>query len=231
MNLFKFLGVYLYYQGITTKYFIKNLFKKQDNILECYGKIIKFMKTDFEYGDQLPELSQENCIFLCNHRSSADFFIDGYLTQGAAYLGLIKAFLYFPGPCLYAYHCKSMILFVKCNLNRDELYEKTLKMLQHKSIIIYPEGSRNLGKYPLPLKKGFIKMAYNNNIPIQIIITQNKELVFTEHKINANFGVTCKTGRSTVLYPKEYPNLESWIEVVETSWNEQWNRVKPLKEN
>ena len=47
----------------------------------------------------------------------------------------------------------------------------------HKPLIVYPEGTRNLTERALPLKTGGIQAAYELSVPVQIIITRNKEQV------------------------------------------------------
>jgi hypothetical protein len=224
MNLLFFVS-YLYFQAVTLKHLAKSLLGLGEDAMDCYEQIAHFTNTSIRYLEPLPDLSRENCIFLCNHRSGADFFVDGYLTGGAAYIGLAKAFFYFPGPCLYAYRLNSMILFARSTLSREQLYRKTLEMLQSKSIIIYPEGERNLKDRSLPLKKGFIKLAYENGVPVQVVITRNKEEIFNERKVEAQRGVSCLTGRSGVLRPSDHSTLEEWIQAVESTWDQQWSLI------
>jgi len=47
----------------------------------------------------------------------------------------------------------------------------------HKPLIVYPEGSRNLTDASLKLKTGALQAAYELGVPIQVVITANKEQV------------------------------------------------------
>ena len=47
-----------------------------------------FFKIRFRiHPESEPLYRQSQCVYVCNHRSFADFFIDGYLTDNSAYIG------------------------------------------------------------------------------------------------------------------------------------------------
>lgn len=50
-------------------------------------------------------------MFFSNHRSWADFFMDGYLTGGSSYLSRYGVILGVPGPCLTGYLFNFVMFF------------------------------------------------------------------------------------------------------------------------
>ena len=46
-----------------------------------------------------------------------------------------------------------------------------------KPLIVYPEGTRNKRSVSRPLKTGAIQAAFDLNVPVQVLITTNKEHV------------------------------------------------------
>jgi 1-acyl-sn-glycerol-3-phosphate acyltransferase len=77
------------------------------------------------------------------------------------------------------------------------------------SIVIFPEGTRNLTQNPLiPFHNGAFKIAFETNHPILPV-------VFTHHRlINKPKTLELKPGKTLIhylepLYPKNYPDIES----------------------
>ena len=68
-------------------------------------------------------------------------------------------------------------------------------------------------------------IAYNNNLPIQIIITKNKEHIFSLKTMKCNFGVSLYTYRSQPIYPSKYNTKEEFFNEVINQWNVSWNIV------
>ena len=42
-------------------------------------------------------------------------------------------------------------------------------MLKKKSILLYPEGTRNTSNVSKPLKLGLIKLGYEQNVPFKLL--------------------------------------------------------------
>ena len=47
--------------------------------------------------------------------------------------------------------------------------------------------------------------AYSRQVPVQIVITANKEAVISEKDMSAHFGQTLVVGYSEVIHPKVRP--------------------------
>lgn len=170
------------------------------------------------------------CIYLTNHRSQSDFFIDIFLTNGrciliSRLLVIIYAFFYIP-ICLFS---KGLFIINKSNNNNKyDLFLKLDKFLvnnKRKSILVYPEGKRNLENYSLKLKKGFLLYSYEKKIPIQIFITKNKEKVYNERKIESEFNIELKTKYSKLIDPNKYNNFDDFYIEINNIWNNLWNDI------
>ena len=93
------------------------------------------------------------------------------------------------------------------------------------AIAVYPEGHRSTHGESLPLKRGMVKYAYSRNHPVQIIIGGNKEAILSEKHRVARFRQTVAVGFSEVLWPKDYPDFESFMAKVQSTWDAEWNEV------
>ena len=224
INLYNFIITYVYTQVCSSKYLIKSMIFGNNYNINCYTELMNFKQIKI-INVNIVKVNTNKCIYLCNHRDAADFFIDGYLTNGASYIGLIKTLFYFPFSVFLCLYNRCIILFLLKFSNRQKLFNTTKKMLETNSVIIYPEGSRNIENVSLPLRYGFIKFAYENNIPIQIIITKNKEHVFSAKMIKSYNNVVLYTSISEVIYPKDYYNVILWNSKIKETWDKHWNMV------
>ena len=173
------------------------------------------------------EIKKDKCIYLINHRSWADFWLDYDIVGGhSAYIArsLIKYIL--GGQALMPIVTKNIIFFNRDETkNRHKLYKKILDRLKIRNIILYPEGTRNTKDYSKPLKFGVIKLAYENNVPLQIIICKNKEKVFSLKKMEYNKNINCPYYVSKVIYPENFKKLDIFVKYIQNKWNESWNKI------
>ena len=93
------------------------------------------------------------------------------------------------------------------------------------AIAVYPEGHRSTKDESLPLKRGMIKYAYSRGHPIQIIIGANKETIISEKKFTARRNQTMAVGFSEVIWPKDYPDFEFFMNKIQETWEKEWNIV------
>lgn len=201
----------------------QNIFVYRD-IIEIYMKMLKLKNVCLLKTKDSCELYSGRCIYFCNHRSAADLFIDGYLTNCATYISLLKSLYLVPFATLAALYHKCIILFSYNFSSRKHLYQRAFDTLKYNSLIVYPEGTRNIQQKSLKLKHGFTKFAWVNNIPIQIIITTKKEDVLSFKLWKADNNVECTTTISDVLFPWNF-GLAEWINKVEDEWATQWSKV------
>jgi len=168
----------------------------------------------------------KNAMFLCNHRSWVDFFLDQLVCNSAAYLSRLLVIPACPMSSLYAWIGHSTWFFNrKKGVDRDALgkYIQSLWIERpSKGLIVYPEGTRNTSNEPLKLKTGVLKMAYDYKRPVQCVITTNKEIVASEKTFQFQRGVKCITSISSVLESEKYDSFESFVEAVRLSFQETW---------
>ncbi len=74
-------------------------------------------------------------------------------------------------------------------------------------LLYYGAGHRSCRAESLPLRRGMMHYAYGRQVPIQVVITANKEAVISEKHMSAHFGQTLLVGYSEVIDPKVTPGL------------------------
>ena len=87
----------------------------------------------------------------------------------------------------------------------------------HKNTLLYTVV-KNPEREKLPLKTGFLKFAYKNNIDIIISITFNKNKVFSEKKMLFNKNIELFNIQSNIINPKYYDNENLFIEEINKIW-------------
>ena len=192
-------------------------------------KIIRISENDIA--------RDKDIIYLTNHRSFADMFIDPMII---GYCGMFIArnlvALVFPFSFIVSKLTNNCIYINRENVGNIvkffKLVEDTRKKFTHLNIIVYPEGTRRPNSHlPCPLKKGFIYHSYNNNLPLQIFISKNKEKVINESKFTFNTGQTVFVSFSNVLSPnKEIETIEEYYARVQFVWNNIWMNAFSLNE-
>ena len=197
----------------------------------------KFM-TEFVMGVQLKLVGNRGlhkdgkCVYLCNHRAWADFFIDMYLTEGRGFI-LSRYLVVYVFP-LFAVPAMAVGAVFAFKRNKPGAHEELNKQLdQHREtysdytgIVVYPEGTRNIKPRALPLKRGLIKYTWSRQLDVQIIIAADKEHVLSQKRGSASYGVTVPVGYSPVIEAKKYVNdFEGFFAEIMKSWDEQWDLV------
>mmetsp|Transcript_16631 Transcript_16631/g.49747 ORF Transcript_16631/g.49747 Transcript_16631/m.49747 type:complete len:398 (-) Transcript_16631:469-1662(-) len=170
------------------------------------------------------------CIWLCNHRSWADFFVDVLTTQGdSQMLSRMAVALVFPMFMISVVIIRSVILFKRVAIRDKEGFNKMIDRMMARSPVnglnVYPEGHRSTAEESLPLRRGMLHYAYSRQMPVQIIITAGKEAVISEKDMSAHFGQTLLVGYSEMLHPKDYETPEAFFEAIQKSWSAEWQRV------
>lgn len=64
-----------------------------------------------------------------------------------------------------------------------------------------------------------MEVAFNNNTPCQVFLTDGKEDLLDEENFKANKHQKLVCCVSDVLYPSEYKTREEWFAAVEKTWN------------
>ena len=165
---------------------------------------------------------------LSNHRCFLDTCIDGYITDSigiARWLFLLGA----PFISLLSYIDNRVIFINRETYSRHHIYALCLLQInkyKSKRILFYPEGTRNTYTHlnsPEELKSyikfGLLKSIYEDKkYPVQLLISNNKELAFNEKNLTANYGVTIHTNISCAIHPKDYATDVAFFNEIVRVW-------------
>ena len=169
---------------------------------------------------------------LPNHRCALDFPLDCYITKstwvarGMAYLAssMLALLVYLDGRGIVIYRGKD---------KRNEIYSRMLSHIetQNKRICFWPEGTRNsyttlnskeeVRSY---LKYGLLKEIYfGKQFPVQLCISSNKEVAFSEKRLIAKRGVPITTVISKPIHPKYFETENAFYDEIARVWLDCWN--------
>ena len=209
--------------------------KKKEFKIKTHSKILNYSNCKIYRISEHKVSHLKNIIYLSNHRSWADFFIDNIVTEYCSkFISRIVVAYILP---LYVYICGYLItdamIFFKRGKTSISEFEKLIKhnQLNNKSgndILVYPEGTRRSGLYyACDLKKGLIYYAYKENCPIQFIISKNKENFLNEKKLTAEKNVNIFVHYSDVYYPDfiKYRSMQEFYDFINAEWKTTFNAV------
>lgn len=175
-------------------------------------------------------LKDEACLYLANHRSWADFFLDVVATGGRAQmLSRAAVAVAFPAFMLAVCVCRSVILFRRDNVKDFEAFNAMIEAKMRGSpvdgLIVYPEGHRSTRPKPLPLKKGMLQFAWSRKLPVQVVASCGKEGVLSEKATSARWGRRVAVAYSVPVRPVQHADFDSFFKAVVSEWVSTWNRV------
>jgi 1-acyl-sn-glycerol-3-phosphate acyltransferase len=137
------------------------------------------------------QIIDKNIMYMTNHASTSDFYIDQYILHYSTKLiALNKARIIMPVLGVMAYLTSSGI-FISSGNSKETILENFKKIEELRknddirNIALYPEGLRRPHRHAVSaiLKKGFIYHSFDNNLPIQIVHTTNKDYVIDDEKM------------------------------------------------
>lgn len=187
------------------------------------------MATILRVGNR--ELYREKpAMYLCNHRSWADFMIDHCVTEGRSlFMVRLAVLATFPIVMIPMWLMGNCIMFKRGKIDDKEAFnawiDEKLAGSTQSAIGVFPEGHRSVKAESLPLKRGMIKYGYSRGHPVQCIITANKEAILTEKLCIARLRQTVAVGYSELVWPKDYPDFESFMAAVQKTWDDEWDEV------
>lgn len=163
---------------------------------------------------------EDNIMFLANHQSEADYFIDIYLTQARPIARNLTKYLL---PMHYLIGKDNAITFISRDKGRLHIFNEIDKdresyLPNMYRCLVYPEGHRNYGSKTLKLKFGMIQYAYTNKMPIQIVISANKDKVCNLKTRSVQFNTEIISSYSKVIYPDKYKGYDEFCSEVEKYW-------------
>ncbi|GLC40248.1 hypothetical protein PLESTB_001309300 [Pleodorina starrii] len=212
--------------AITYRIRFGNVVKRND-MLDWAKALVAFFRVTILKQGELSLYRGGRCLYLCNHRSWADFFIDTYLTEGrAALMSRWLVYFVFPVFCTSVIILRGIVLFKRGTIADKEAFNAWLDATLGKSIVpgllVYPEGHRSLKPTSLPLKRGMLHFAYSRKLPVQLIITRGKEQVMSEKTMSVRWGRTLVVTYSKVLKPSDYDSFDAFFNDIQTNWDACW---------
>jgi hypothetical protein len=177
----------------------------------------------------------EKGFILANHRSWADFCID-QTTASASILGRRMAFYATFGISSMTRLDNRAVIFTRGRDSRQDIYDKCVKHIQksdYKRIVFFPEGTRmkyttldSVDEVKSYLKYGLLKEIYNDKrFPVQIMISNNKEVVFNENKFIMNYGVNVRTHITKPIWPNDYNTDSEFYDEIANQWYDAWKKT------
>ncbi|KAL3151167.1 hypothetical protein ABBQ38_013029 [Trebouxia sp. C0009 RCD-2024] len=232
------LGVFMLYWSLPLGAMLGKIrfWKLQGPRNDAYGWAIALKQMfgcKFLYLDG-PELytggKYSTCIFLSNHRSWGDFFLDVVATEGyAQMLSRWAVFFVFPVFMTSVIIVRSVVLFkrgaVRDKNALNDFIDRKLQASPIKSLIVYPEGHRSTKRQSLPLKRGMLHFAYDRKYPVQIVMSANKESVISEKAMRVGFGQMIVVGYSEPIHSSQFPTFGDFGSKVQKEWDQEWQRV------
>lgn len=177
------------------------------------------------------ELYTKRCMYVCPHRSWSDFFVHRKTVNGhGSNLSRWMVLAAFPWFYVVTKFDRSVFWFnrSKARGNSKIFYawlKKELDASYLPSVINYPEGTRNIKKTPLPLKRGGIYFAYAEDIPLQIVMSRGNDDIVNEKGFKMGFGKTITYKFSPVIYVKDFETREAYFDHVEETFNNLFSEL------
>ncbi|KAJ8605826.1 hypothetical protein CTAYLR_000596 [Chrysophaeum taylorii] len=172
--------------------------------------------------------TNDGCIVLANHVNWSDFVIDICLVPRGVYVSRnVLKFLFFPGSIFRDLLFGDCIFFKRGNKeSKPQLYKQVVdKVNEGRSVIVYPEGTRNPSRKKMNLKLGLVKLAFKVGAPVYVSMTSNKETICDEHRKLVTIGVEIRNKKSNLIKPGDYDGLDDFIAEVQREWDRLWDDI------
>jgi len=198
--------------------------------------------------DEANGSNNTNIMYLTNHSSVSDFFIDARVTRYTSkVIALNKTISFLPLISLLSY-LSSYNIFIAQGKTKSEIIKNMEKIHticekdKNRILTLYPEGMRRPHRpnVSASLKKGFIYYSFEHNIPIQIIHTTNKDYVIDEQNIQIHNDMNVFTYYGSKIDPvklrkkfekkhkKEYTKDDYYNDIY-SEWCKIWKRMDAFR--
>ena len=173
----------------------------------------------------------EKGFIIANHRGVFDCIFDPFIAK-ATILGRFYAhFMSFGHYILRIFDNRNLVMR-RGKDTRQTIFNKFIIHMNSyesgytKRILFFPEGTRQKYKtlkstdeVKSYLKYGLLKEIYlNKQYPVQIMISNNKELVVSEFNMSCNFGVKMNTRISKPIYPHKFLTEQDFYDEIANVW-------------
>jgi len=217
---------------------------EKESIRSTVLSTIKIFNFNLHKVSKRGIINDKNLMYLSNHLSCSDFFLDPYITHyNSKIISLYKVKILLPLVSLLCSQANT-IIFINRMKDKNEIIKNmnNIEMLRKadtkRNILIYPEGLRRAHR-PNPsaiLKKGFIYHSFEHNLPLQIIHTTNKDYVIDDEKLTYNkdihtftyYGPKIDPQKLKMRYEKKYKKeytKDDYYEDVYKQWVKIWKKM------
>jgi 1-acyl-sn-glycerol-3-phosphate acyltransferase len=157
------------------------------------------------------QIMDKNILYMTNHASTGDFFIDPYILHySTKFIALNKVRMILPVLGAIC-HLTSSAIFISSGNSKETILENFKKIEElrknddSRNVSLYPEGLRRPHRHTVSatLKKGFIYHSFDNNLPIQIVHTTNKDYVIDDMKMMLHKNTKLFTYYGTKIDPQK----------------------------
>jgi 1-acyl-sn-glycerol-3-phosphate acyltransferase len=175
----------------------------------------------------------EKGVILANHRCALDWVVDCYITKsssvgrGLAFVasGALGLLIWLEGRGIILYRGKD---------KREQVYQKIVAGIQCKHrVCFWPEGTRlnyttlsSAVELRTHLKYGLLKSIYfDKQFPVQLCISSNKEIAFSEKNLVARRGIPIRTVISKPINPQDFNSEEEFYNEIASVWFDCWKNA------
>ena len=224
----------LNYDIKNNKQVVQDIVKQCMKISKC--QVYKVSKKDLIYD--------KNIMYMTNHVSVGDFFIDQHVLHYAAKfiaLNKMKKILPILGGICYL---TSATIFISSGNSKEKVIENFKKIEEIRksddirNMSLYPEGLRRPHRPAVSnaLKKGFIYHSFEHNIPVQLIHTTNKDYVMDDEKIMLHkntklfsyYGSKIDPQKLKAKFEKKHKRVytkDDYYDYVYKQWSKIWSKM------
>mmetsp|Transcript_52436 Transcript_52436/g.111739 ORF Transcript_52436/g.111739 Transcript_52436/m.111739 type:complete len:342 (+) Transcript_52436:190-1215(+) len=197
--------------------------------------LLGLLRTRFAHSAKSKTIMDDThhpVVFLCNHRSWGDFWIDAAILGGTSFVSRWAVAPAIPITAVWGWLQGWMWLFNR-NAKRHSgwvswlsnffMYSRT--MFPMKGLVLYPEGTRSHLPKGNPLKTKSLEAIYKLGWPVQVVISTNKENLMNEGKCWVGIGETINTAVSEAIWPNQVTTCEEFLEKIKATWSSTWDEA------
>ena len=185
--------------------------------------------THVKYSGEVDKINPNVDVYLFNHVSFVDYFMDNYIIGGnGCYISRVAAFFAVPFTCIYGMFNNCIYFIIRNHRNVKDRLKLGFENIIHKNkkkVIIYSEGTRNQTNHVIPLKYGGLNLIFNMGYSVQIINVKNKDKIFNEKKMHFNYNITCDIVASDTIHASSYNSFDEFYAAVCVKWEECFYRT------
>ena len=205
-----------------------------DHLSMC---LLTMLKAEHAWHCESERLIEKGFI-LSNHRCLIDMIIDPFLSNASG-VGRLGAYVAVPFASMLAMLDRRLVVINRKH-TRQAGFQKMIAHFNSQSpgrynrrLMFYPEGSRMRHACPMSvdearvrLRPGLLKSIYEyRNLPVQIMITSNKEMLMDERRVQIGLNVRLVTSLSVAIFPERFETFEAFYTAVALSWLSEWKRA------